>query len=83
VDLFAEDFPHLFGHGVTVAPHQFHADGEWAVVEATITATLANGNPYANDYCFVFELGDGLIQRVREYTDTARGHRMVFGSLPH
>jgi hypothetical protein len=33
----------------------------------------------ANDYCFVFELRDGLIHRVREYMDTARGHRMVFG----
>jgi ketosteroid isomerase-like protein len=48
-------------------------------VEATVTATLANGNRYVNDYCFVFELRDGLISRVREYVDTARGHRMIFG----
>jgi ketosteroid isomerase-like protein len=44
-----------------------------------MTATLANGNHYANDYCFVFELRGGLIHRVREYMDTARAHRMVFG----
>jgi uncharacterized protein len=52
---------------------------ERVIVEQTMTATLANGNHYANDYCFVFELRDGLIHRVREYMDTARGHRMVFG----
>ncbi|MEU7145772.1 hypothetical protein ABZ942_40455 [Nocardia sp. NPDC046473] len=28
---------------------------------------------------FVFELRDGLINRVREYLDTARGHQMIFG----
>jgi hypothetical protein len=31
-------------------------------------------------YCFVFELRGGLICRVREYMDTARGHRDVFGT---
>ena len=49
------------------------------IVEETMTATLAGGNQYTNDYCFVFELRDGLIHRVREYMDTARGHRMVLG----
>ncbi|MEU7894456.1 hypothetical protein AB0B45_16555 [Nonomuraea sp. NPDC049152] len=50
--------------------------------EATLTAALANGNHYINDYCFVFELRDGLIHRVRECVDTARGHRMIFGEVP-
>jgi hypothetical protein len=36
-------------------------------------ATLAHGGHYENDYCFVFELRDGLIHRVREYMDTQRG----------
>ncbi|GAA5176373.1 hypothetical protein GCM10023321_84600 [Pseudonocardia eucalypti] len=75
---FAEDFPRLFARDVAVAFHGMHTDGERVTVEATMTATLANGNPYDNDYCFVFELRDGLIHRVREYVDTARGHRMVF-----
>lgn len=75
----AEDFPRLFVRDVTVTFHAFHADGERVIVEETMTATLANGNPYTNDYCLVFELRDGLIHRVREYMDTARGHRMIFG----
>jgi ketosteroid isomerase-like protein len=80
VQFLAEDFPRFFVSDVTVTFTGFHADGERVIVEETMTATLANGNHYANDYCFVFELRDGLIHRVREYMDTARGHRMVFGA---
>lgn len=44
-----------------------------------MTATLANGSQYANDYCFVSQLRDGLIHRAREYMDTAREYRMTLG----
>jgi ketosteroid isomerase-like protein len=79
----AEDFPRFFVRDVTVTFRGLYADGELVIVEETMTATLANGNHYANDYCFVFELKGGLIHRVREYMDTARGHHMVFGEVPH
>ena len=36
-------------------------------------STLAHGGHYDNDYCFVFELDNGLISRVREHMDTERG----------
>src|SRR4051812_35240224 len=75
----AEDFGRLFVRDVNVTFHGIYADGDRVIVEETMTATLAGGNQYTNDYCFVFELRDGLIHRVREYLDTARGHRMVFG----
>jgi uncharacterized protein len=38
-------------------------------------ATLAHGGHHDNDYCFIFELENGLIKRVREYMDTHRGAR--------
>ncbi|QWF84589.1 nuclear transport factor 2 family protein [Amycolatopsis sp. CA-230715] len=79
VRFFAEELPRLFAHGLSVVPQGAHTDGERVTVEAAVSATLANGNHYANDYCFVFELRDGLVHRAREYVDTARGHRMVFG----
>ncbi|MGW0903397.1 nuclear transport factor 2 family protein [Streptomyces sp. NPDC002853] len=82
VQFLAEDFPRFFVRDVNVTFHGFYADGERVVVEETMTATLANGSHYANDYCFVFELRDGLIHRVREYMDTSRGHRMIFGEVP-
>jgi ketosteroid isomerase-like protein len=79
VRFFSEDVPRLFARDVAVTLHGLHADGDRVIVEAAVTATLAGGNRYVNDYCFVFELRDGLIHRVREYVDTARGHRMIFG----
>ncbi|MFH9419739.1 nuclear transport factor 2 family protein [Streptomyces sp. NPDC017529] len=82
VRFFAQDFPRLYARDVAVTFHGVLADGERVAVEATMTATLANGNPYSNDHCFVFELRDQLIHRVREYADTARGLRMVFGEVP-
>ncbi|SDW72538.1 hypothetical protein SAMN05421504_1011346 [Amycolatopsis xylanica] len=80
VQFLAVDFHRLFVRDVSLTFHGFHGDGDRVVVEETMTATLANGNHYVNDYCFVFELKDGLVHRVREYMDTARGHRML-GSL--
>jgi ketosteroid isomerase-like protein len=82
VRFFAKDFSRLFVRDVTFTVHGLHTDGERGTVEATMAATLANGNHYINDYCFVVELEDGLIHRVREYVDTARGNRMIFGESP-
>ncbi|WP_182897812.1 nuclear transport factor 2 family protein [Microbispora sp. H10830] len=74
----ANDFPRLFARDVSVSFRGVYAEGDRVIVEETMSATLANGNSYVNDYCFIFELQEGLIHRVREYMDTARGHRMVF-----
>ncbi|ORT60340.1 nuclear transport factor 2 family protein [Streptomyces sp. CB03238] len=82
VRFFAQDFPRLYARDVAVAFRGVHVDGERVAVEAAMTATLSNGNHYSNDHCFVIELRNGLIHRVREYADTARGLRMVFGEVP-
>ncbi|GAA3513395.1 ketosteroid isomerase-like protein [Streptosporangium album] len=79
VHFLTVDFPRMFVADVTVDFRGFSADGDVVVVEETMQATPANGNVYRNDYCLVFELRDGLIHRVREYMDTANGHRMMFG----
>jgi uncharacterized protein len=70
----------LFAANVSVNFKGVHADGNVVVIEQHMRATLANGNAYDNDYCFVIEVADGRIRRVREYMDTARGNRMVFGA---
>ncbi|NUW45155.1 nuclear transport factor 2 family protein [Nonomuraea rhodomycinica] len=79
VHFLTVDFRRMFVADVALDFRGFYADGDVVVVEETMRATLAGGNAYHNDYCFVFELRDGLIHRVREYMDTAKGHRMVFG----
>jgi uncharacterized protein len=47
------------------------ADGSFVVVQATGHATTKRGDPYNNEYCFVYRLEEGRIQEVTEYLDTA------------
>jgi len=55
------------------------AEGEVVVVEHRLSATLPNGRPYVNDYCFVYVVRAGKIWRIREYMDTRGGWEQVFG----
>jgi ketosteroid isomerase-like protein len=56
-----------------------YAEGDVVVVEHRLSATLPNGRPYVNDYCFVYEVRDGKVLRIREYMDTRGGWAQVFG----
>jgi ketosteroid isomerase-like protein len=71
------EFPRLFCKDVKIDFRNVCADGNTVIVEERMRATLADGKAYDNDYCFVFELKDGLIHRVREYMDTLKGTRMI------
>jgi ketosteroid isomerase-like protein len=73
------EFPRLFAQDVQVDFKTVLADGETVVVEERMRATLADGKAYDNDYCFIFELQDGRIHRVREYMDTLKGTKMILG----
>jgi uncharacterized protein len=78
--MFGTEVWKLFVADVAAEFRGFYADCDIVVIEQRLRATLANGNAYDNDYCFVLELENGLIRRVREYTDTGKGNRMVFGT---
>jgi ketosteroid isomerase-like protein len=41
--------------------------GDVVVVECEGNATTVGGQPYHNQYCFIFTMRDGLIARVDEY----------------
>jgi ketosteroid isomerase-like protein len=75
------EFGTVFVANVSIDFRGLYADGDTVVVEERMQATLAHGGHYDNDYCFIFELENGLIKRVREYMDTQRGARW-FGSPP-
>jgi ketosteroid isomerase-like protein len=77
VRFLTEEFPAVFVSDVTVDFRSIVAQGDVVVVEERMRATLASGRPYDNDYCFVFELRDGLVHCVREYMDTRRGAAML------
>ncbi|MFI6365739.1 nuclear transport factor 2 family protein [Nocardia sp. NPDC050630] len=76
VRFLASEFPTVFVSDRSVEFIAIVAEGTTVVVEERMRATLMNGNHYDNDYCFVFELCDGLIHRVREYMDTRRAEEM-------
>ncbi|MGP8296409.1 nuclear transport factor 2 family protein [Streptomyces inhibens] len=76
------DFPRLFAKDVAVTFRGFHADGDVSSWKRPWRRRCPTGRatPMTTDFCFVFELHNGLIYRVREYMDTARGARMVFAN---
>ncbi|MGA7418357.1 MAG: nuclear transport factor 2 family protein [Acidimicrobiales bacterium] len=78
VAFMAYNFARFFG-GVDNEFHTVVAEGDVVVVEHRLSATLPNGRPYVNDYCFVFEVRDGKVWRIREYMDTRGGWAQVFG----
>ena len=71
------EFGTVFCRDVAIEFRGILAEGDRVVVETRLSATLAHGGAYDNDYCFIFELEDGLIRRVREYMDTAKGLRQM------
>jgi ketosteroid isomerase-like protein len=80
VRFIADDLGKLFSRDVKVEFTGIYGEGNVVVVEQRFQATLSNGGYYDNDYCFVLELENGLIRRIREYMDTAKGHRMIFAA---
>jgi ketosteroid isomerase-like protein len=78
VTFMAHNFARFFGN----VENDFRtvvAEGEVVVVEHRLSAILPNGRSYVNDYCFVYEVRDGKVWRVREYMDTRGGWDQVFG----
>jgi uncharacterized protein len=73
-----KDAIRTFGKGVGVAfpkglnseIHKVHAtDDNTVILELTNQGKAANGKDYRNEYCFIFEVENGKIRRVREYVD--------------
>lgn len=40
---------------------------------------FVSGGYTSDDYCFVYEVRDGKVRRIREYMDTRGGRMQVFG----
>jgi uncharacterized protein len=79
VRFIVDQVPRMFAQGVKADYKGVYADGDTVVVEMTLRATLANGRPYRNEYCFIHELKDERVVEIREFMDTYNGHRMTFG----
>lgn len=53
-----------------ITPLAMIAEGPFVAVEAESCAELVDGRVYANQYHFLFEVADGRVRRVKEYSDT-------------
>ena len=53
-----------------ITPSSMIAEGDRVAVEADSYAELVSGGVYANQYHFLIAFRDGLVQSVREYSDT-------------
>jgi uncharacterized protein len=67
-----------FPEGLQSEIRKVHCDGDTVVVELTNRGKVRNGKQYENEYCFVFELEDGKIRRIREYVDTQKAREILF-----
>ena len=57
----------------TVAPHSFHDAGGTIVVEGRYTGTFrANGRRLDAQFCHIWQVEDGKLARLQQYTDTAQ-----------
>jgi uncharacterized protein len=80
VRFILEQFPKVFVRDVKLDFKGVYGDDETVVVELELSATVSNGRPYKNDYCFIHILRDGKVVEIREFMDTYNGHRMIYGN---
>lgn len=63
--------------GRTWSLHHVIVDADTVAVHATLEAQTAAGRPYRNQYAFVYEFRDGLIDQVWEHLDTAYAYPLL------
>ena len=69
----------VFPEGLQTEIRKIYGDGDTVIVELTNKAKVSNGKFYENDYCFVFEVENGKVRRIREYADTQKAKEILFG----
>lgn len=62
-----EGFKKMVPSGLRFIIHSVTAEGERVIVEAEGNAVTSQGEPYRNQYCFVFTLANGKIKLMNEY----------------
>jgi ketosteroid isomerase-like protein len=83
--LIVQFMAHNFARFFTRPKNEFRsmvAEGGTVFAEHRLSATLPNGRPYVNGYCFAYEVRDGQVLHIREYMDTRGGWAQVFGGEP-
>lgn len=69
----------VFPEGLQTEITKAHATDDAVILELTNRGKVNNGKFYENEYCFVFEIENGKIRRIREYVDTQKAKDILFG----
>jgi uncharacterized protein len=76
---FMSGIGQVFPEGLKSEIRKTYADGDAVIIELTNRGKVSNGKFYENEYCFVFEVENGKIRRIREYVDTQKAQSILFG----
>lgn len=79
VAFLCRHFRRLFPDGVAIEFTSVLVQEQRVVFEQRMRGRLVNGRDYDNRYCWVFEMEGTRVRRIREYMDTLRGQRLIFG----
>lgn len=56
--------------------HKLVVEGDTAVALQRLTATTTGGEPYENEYCWVYSCRDGKIARLDEFVDSFKAAKL-------
>jgi len=60
-----------------ITPTRILADEDYVIVQCNGDATTLSGQRYANTYCLVIRVDNGMLQELTEYMDTALVERVL------
>jgi len=81
IDAYSGPVPTYFPDGNPIELELLVAEGDWIVAQghsAKVTST-GIGQPYSNQYVWMFKIVDGKVRIFREYFDTLHAEEMIFG----
>jgi len=76
-----EAFREIVPTGFRPTIHRVVAEGDTVVVEWEGNAVLSNGQPYCNQYVFIFTFENGKISQLNEYFCTVLADRTILPLL--
>jgi ketosteroid isomerase-like protein len=76
---FAAHVKKMLPNGSTMDVQKWHATDDAVIMEAIGSGKAHNGNDYRNKYCFIFDIKDGKIAAIREYTDSHYSRTTLIG----
>jgi uncharacterized protein len=75
---FMSGISQVFPEGLQSEIRKTFCDGDTVIIELTNRGKVSNGKSYENEYCFIFELENDKIRRIREYVDTQKAKDLLF-----